>query len=132
MLVNQTLPLVPNTHRKARKTSTQHSNGLMKILIRAVTLVVQWAIIKIIIKLKLEDAFCQLWNTKELSENLSIPSPYSVSICCPVCCCNKIIKFFHSYSNYSNNSHNVLSVVNHFSIVSPNLCHIQNSLVTLT
>lgn len=52
MLVNQTLPLVTNTHKKVRKTSMQHSDGLMKILIRAVTLVVQWVIIKII-KLKL-------------------------------------------------------------------------------
>lgn len=111
MLVNQTLPLVPNTHRKVRKTSTQHSTGLMKILISAVTLVAQWAITKIIM-LKLEDSFCQLWNTKELSENLSILPSCSISVCCPACCCNKIIKFFHSYSNYSSNSHSVFSVVN--------------------
>lgn len=130
MLVNQTLPLVPNIHRKLRKTLTQLSNRLMTILIRAVTWVVQWAITKII-KLKLEDSFCQLWNNKELSENLSILPLYSVSVC-SICCCNEIIKFFHSYSSYSNNSHNVLSAGNcFFSVVSLNHWHIQNSLVTL-
>lgn len=128
MLVNQTLPLVQNTPRKIRKTSTQHSNGLMKISVRAVTLVVQGAIIKII-NLKLEDCLCQLWNTK-LPENLSILPPYSISVCCTAGCCNKIIKLFHSHNNYSNNSHNVWSV-SCFKIVLPNLWHTQNSLVTL-
>jgi len=116
--------------QKSKKNSTQRSNRLMKILTGAVTLVVQWAIIKII-KLKLEDSFCQLWNTKELSENLSILPPYSRSVCCPAYCSNKTIKFFHSYSNYSNNSHNVSPVMTCFNIVSLNLWHIQNRLVTL-
>lgn len=130
MLVIQTLPLVPNRHRKLRKTLTQLSNTLMKILIRAVTLVVEWAITKII-KLKLEDSFCQLWNNKELSENLLILPLYSVSVC-SICCCNKTIKFFHSYSSYSSNSHNVLSAGNcFFNVVSLNHWHIQKSLTAL-